>query len=50
LFTQNCVPRLARERSTLTVASRGAATSARDYLPSPLPTPPAAGAARATGC
>jgi large exoprotein involved in heme utilization and adhesion len=51
LFTQNCVPRLARERSTLTVTSRGAATSVRDYLATPPSVPTAiAVAARAPAC
>ena len=37
LLTENCVPRLARERSTLTVRSRGALLAPTAYLPSPLP-------------
>jgi hypothetical protein len=35
LLTQNCVPRLASERSTLTVQSRGALRPPTGYQPSP---------------
>jgi large exoprotein involved in heme utilization and adhesion len=35
LLAQNCVPRLARERSTLTVRTRATAGTPTGYLPSP---------------
>jgi hypothetical protein len=40
LLTENCVPRLARERSTLTVQTSGAVRAVPEYLPSPAPVPP----------
>jgi hypothetical protein len=35
LLAQNCIPRLARERSTLTVRTRASAHAPTGYLPSP---------------
>jgi len=35
LLAQNCIPRLARERSTLTVRTRGTTRATTGYLPSP---------------